>query len=80
MKISFVMVAMALLGAGACAQQPVDQVASLPLTGTEAFAEGVPGPSVYNSDNRPTVMRSGLNSDPYNPNGAPGAGSSSIVP
>jgi hypothetical protein len=30
------------------------------------------GPEVYNSDNRPTYARSGLNGDPNNPSGAPG--------
>jgi PBP1b-binding outer membrane lipoprotein LpoB len=34
------------------------------------------GPSVLNSDNKPVQLRSGLNSDPNNPNGAPGGGAS----
>jgi hypothetical protein len=32
----------------------------------------VGGPAAYNSDNRPIIVRSGLNSDPNNPSGAPG--------
>ncbi len=32
----------------------------------------VPAVAVYNSDNRPIVTRTGLNSDPNNPSGAPG--------
>jgi hypothetical protein len=31
----------------------------------------VSGPRAYNSDNRTTSSRTGLNSDPDNPNGAP---------
>jgi hypothetical protein len=31
----------------------------------------VAGPRAYNSDNRPTASRSGIGSDPDNPNGAP---------
>jgi hypothetical protein len=31
----------------------------------------VSGPRAYNSDNRPTSSRTGLNSDPDNPNGVP---------
>lgn len=79
MKISFVGAAvLVLFGAVGCASQaPSNEVASLPGV---APVTDAPGPSVYNSDNRPTTMRSGLNSDPYNPNGAPGAGPSSIVP
>ena len=30
------------------------------------------GPAAYNQDNQPAYSRSGLNSDPDNPNGAPG--------
>ena len=43
----------------------VGPIASAPETMT-------PGPAVLNSDNRPVVTRSGLNSDPNNPSGAPG--------
>jgi hypothetical protein len=31
----------------------------------------VGGPRAYNSDNRPTSVRTGIGSDPDNPNGAP---------
>ena len=44
---------------------PAGPIASAPETMT-------PGPAVLNSDNRPVVTRSGLNSDPNNPSGAPG--------
>jgi hypothetical protein len=39
--------------------------------GLSSIGGSVGGPRAYNSDNRPTSARSGLNSDPDNPNGAP---------
>ncbi len=72
----------AALAAG-CSTQP--QSAALgttetPVAGARAVApivntppqEAVPGPAVYNSENKPVISRSGLNSDPNNPSGMPG--------
>jgi hypothetical protein len=42
-----------------------------PIPGAKALPTGVSQQKTYNSDNRPIVTRSGLNSDPNNPNGTP---------
>lgn len=45
-----------------------------PIPRAQPIEVAAAGPSVLNSDNKPTQLRSGLNSDPNNPNGAPGGG------
>jgi hypothetical protein len=58
--------------AGASSEQPVPG-ANAPATPMAAAPrQSVVGPGMYNSDNKPIITRSGLNSDPNNPSGMPG--------
>lgn len=47
-----------------------------PIPRAQTIEVAAAGPSLLNSDNKPVQLRSGLNSDPNNPNGAPGGGAS----
>jgi hypothetical protein len=51
---------------------PVPFAQTLHPSPTVAPRDTVPGPGLYNSDNKPVIVRSGLNSDPNNPSGMPG--------
>jgi len=58
-------------GSGGFSQdRPIPGAASAAVTGAPDVR--TPTTAVLNSDNRPIETRSGLNSDPANPNGAPG--------
>ncbi len=69
-----------MLGLSACAGTS-PQVASLhdqPIPGAHTIEAPVAGPAVLNSDNQPAGRRTGLNSDPNNPNGVPGGSGTTI--
>ena len=80
MRISpLVPLAIVLLGATACSYERTsaytapELVASAPAPAPEVVVPRAidGGPGVLNSDNEPTVVRTGLNSDPINPAGTP---------
>jgi hypothetical protein len=58
--------------AGAAAEAPIPGARHAALATTVAAHDKPIGPGVLNSDNRPIITRSGLNSDPNNPSGMPG--------
>ena len=78
MRISpLVPLALVLLGATACSYERTSAYSSPALIASAPAPDVVVpraidgDPSTLNSDNEPTIVRTGLNSDPNNPNGTP---------
>jgi hypothetical protein len=69
-----------MLATSACSYHSQEQAYSTdePVPRAVPIDIAAAGPSVLNSDNKPASARTGLNSDPNNPNGAPGGGGSGI--